>query len=96
MNLLKTKQVSEKLQISERKVRQLVAAGELAVYRIGGACTRCRRRLGVGGWYVRLRCAGMSEAEATVKLIEWNNGPTVQPPWSMRELARAVTRVFRR
>jgi excisionase family DNA binding protein len=37
MNLLKTKQVSEKLQISERKVRQLVAAGELAVYRIGGA-----------------------------------------------------------
>jgi excisionase family DNA binding protein len=37
MNLLKTKQVCEKLQISERKLRQLVARGELAVYRIGGA-----------------------------------------------------------
>lgn len=29
--------VCEKLQISERKVRQLVARGELAVYRMGGA-----------------------------------------------------------
>jgi hypothetical protein len=42
------------------------------------------------------RDAGMSEAEAMQKLMVWNVGPTVQPPWSMAELGRAVTRTFRR
>jgi hypothetical protein len=42
------------------------------------------------------RDAGLSEAEAMVSLIEWNRGPTVKPAWTPKELARAVTRVFRK
>lgn len=40
------------------------------------------------------RDAGCSEAEATIALLKWNNGPTVSPPWSDTEIARAVTRAF--
>ena len=42
------------------------------------------------------RDAGLSEAEATIKLLSWAQGPTVSPPWSAIEIARAVTRVFRK
>lgn len=41
------------------------------------------------------RDAEMSEAEATIALLRWNKGPTVSPPWSDPEIARAVTRAFR-
>ncbi len=43
-----------------------------------------------------LRDAGLSEAEAMQKLMLWNAGPTVRPPWTLEELGRAVTRTFRR
>jgi hypothetical protein len=43
------------------------------------------------------RDAGLTEAEAMVKLIVlWNQSPVVQPPWSMDELARAVSRTYRK
>lgn len=42
------------------------------------------------------RDAGLSESETLLRLIEWNNGPTVNPPWTHEELARAITRTFRR
>ena len=42
----------------------------------------------------RCRDANLSEAEAMAKLLVWNAGPTVNPPWSVEELARAVTRVY--
>ena len=28
------------------------------------------------------RDAGLSESEATIKMLEWNSGPTVCPPWN--------------
>lgn len=28
------------------------------------------------------------------QLVDWNLGPTVTPPWSLGELARAVTRIY--
>lgn len=37
---------------------------------------------------------GISPAEATIALLEWSAGPTVSPPWSPAEIARAVTRVY--
>ncbi len=40
------------------------------------------------------RDAGLSEAEAMAELIVWNSGPTVEPSWSLKELARAVTNVY--
>jgi hypothetical protein len=40
------------------------------------------------------RDAGLSEAEATLKLLWWNKLPVVNPPWSDIELARAITRVY--
>lgn len=39
------------------------------------------------------RDAGLPEAVAMEKLICWNRG--ANPPWSMEELGRAVTRVYR-
>ena len=42
------------------------------------------------------RDAGLSESEATIKMLEWNLGPTVSPPWSHQEIARAITRVYRK
>lgn len=36
----------------------------------------------------------ISEAECMAKLVEWNNGPTVLPPWSLAELARACSRTY--
>jgi hypothetical protein len=42
------------------------------------------------------RDAGLTEAEAMVKLIVWNQSPVVQPPWSMDELARAVSRTYQK
>jgi len=40
------------------------------------------------------RDAGLSPAEAMVKLLEWNRGTTVSPPWLPDELARAITRIY--
>jgi hypothetical protein len=40
------------------------------------------------------RDKGLSEAEAMVYMINWNNSAVVRPPWSLNELARAVHRVF--
>lgn len=42
------------------------------------------------------RDAGDSEAEALLRLIAWNKLPVVSPPWTDKELARAVTRVFKK
>jgi hypothetical protein len=42
------------------------------------------------------RDCGLSEAETTIKLVAWNRGPTVSPPWSDEELARAIHRVYQR
>lgn len=42
------------------------------------------------------REAGMSEAEATIALLEWNSGPTVTPKWEHADIARAVTRSFQK
>ena len=43
------------------------------------------------------RDAGLTEAEAMVKLIAWNQlSAMVQPAWSMDELARAVSRTYRK
>ena len=43
----------------------------------------------------RCRDGGLSEAEATVLLLEWNDGPTVSlPKWTADKIARAVTRVY--
>ena len=42
------------------------------------------------------RDAGLTESEATFVLIGWNMGPTVQPPWTPQELARAITNVYRK
>lgn len=43
----------------------------------------------------RCRDAGLSESEATILLMEWNQSPVVVPPWSHKELSRAITRVFK-
>jgi hypothetical protein len=40
------------------------------------------------------RDAGLSEAEAMVELLRWNQSPVVVPAWSNEELVRAVTRVY--
>jgi hypothetical protein len=37
------------------------------------------------------RDAGLSEAEAMVRLIAWNQGPTVQPSWSLAQLRQLLT-----
>ena len=42
------------------------------------------------------RDAGLSESEATVKLLWWTTLPVVCPPWSAQEIARAVTRAYRK
>jgi hypothetical protein len=41
------------------------------------------------------RDAGLSEAETTIKMLEWNRTPNVQPPWKPQEIARIVERVYR-
>jgi hypothetical protein len=40
------------------------------------------------------RDAGLSEAEATIKMLWWNTLPVVSPPWPHEEIARAVTRIY--
>jgi hypothetical protein len=40
------------------------------------------------------RDAGLSQAEATIELLKWNQLPVVAPPWPERDIARAVTRVY--
>jgi hypothetical protein len=40
--------------------------------------------------------AGLSESETTIKILKWNQGPTVCPPWSEKEIVRAITRVFQK
>lgn len=42
----------------------------------------------------KCRDAGLTEAEATVLLLEWNQGNTVSPPWPVPELTRAISRVY--
>lgn len=42
------------------------------------------------------RDSGLTEAEAMVHLIEWNQSAVVRPPWSLDELARAVSRVYQK
>jgi hypothetical protein len=42
------------------------------------------------------RDAGMSQSEATLELLTWNQGPTVRPAWEPREIARAITNVFKK
>jgi hypothetical protein len=43
----------------------------------------------------RARDAGLTEAQATILILEWNQGSTVDPKWSDEEIARAVSRVFK-
>lgn len=40
------------------------------------------------------REAGLTEAEATVVLIDWNNSGKAVPPWSLTELTRAISRTY--
>lgn len=40
------------------------------------------------------RDAGLTEAQTMAKLMEWNQGPTVNPSWSTEELARAISRTY--
>jgi hypothetical protein len=40
------------------------------------------------------RDSGISEAEAMVKLIRWNQSGAAKPPWALDSLARAVTRTY--
>lgn len=40
------------------------------------------------------RDAGLSASEATIELLEWNDGPTVCPKWDHADIARAVTRTY--
>lgn len=44
----------------------------------------------------KCRDAGLNEAESTIELIHWNQGKTVNPPWSEQEIARAITNIFRK
>lgn len=41
-----------------------------------------------------LRDSGLSEAEAMVHLIAWNESGKASPPWSLRELARALKNTY--
>lgn len=43
----------------------------------------------------RCRDAGLTEAEATILILEWNE-TNATPPWPHTELARAITRTYRR
>ncbi len=43
-----------------------------------------------------LRDAGLSEADAMCKLVEWDQSDRVSPPWPLKELARAVTNTYRK
>jgi len=42
------------------------------------------------------RDAEMSESEATILLLRWNQSERVRPAWSEKEIARAITRVYSR
>jgi hypothetical protein len=42
------------------------------------------------------RNSGLSESETTIKILWWNTLPVVSPPWSHKEIASAVTRVFKK
>lgn len=41
------------------------------------------------------RNAGLTESQATIKLLEWNRGSTVCPSWADEEIARAIHNVFK-
>ena len=43
---------------------------------------------------IKCRDNGLSIAETTLLLSEWNQGPTVNPPWAEKELARAITNMY--
>lgn len=40
------------------------------------------------------RDSGLSQAEAMAEIVKWNQAGNAVPPWSMKELARAVTRAY--
>jgi hypothetical protein len=42
----------------------------------------------------KCRDAGLTESEATALLLEWNQSSVVNPPWSIPELTRAVSRIY--
>ena len=43
-----------------------------------------------------LRDSGMTEAEATVVMIDWNHSGKAIPPWPLNQLTRAISRTFTR
>lgn len=57
---------------------------------------------GEHGWGAMARAAsvclhaGLSESEATIALLDWNAGPTVRPKWDPRDIARTITRIYRK
>jgi hypothetical protein len=42
----------------------------------------------------RCRDNGLSIAETTMLILEWNRGPTVEPEWKDSELSRAITSMY--
>ncbi|HEV7282274.1 MAG TPA: bifunctional DNA primase/polymerase [Pirellulaceae bacterium] len=40
------------------------------------------------------RDCGLSESEATILLLQWNQTPAVSPPWEPEDIARAITRTY--
>jgi hypothetical protein len=42
----------------------------------------------------KCRDSGLSESECTVLLLEWNQTSVVNPPWSIPELTRAISRLY--
>lgn len=44
----------------------------------------------------RCRDGGLTESQATILLLEWNTTDVVQPAWSQEEIARAISRVYRK
>ena len=42
----------------------------------------------------KCRDNGLSIAETTMLILEWNQGVTVDPSWSEKELARAITTMY--
>jgi hypothetical protein len=43
-----------------------------------------------------LRDGCLTEAEATVVMIDWNNSGKAVPPWPLKELTRAISRTYAR
>jgi len=43
-----------------------------------------------------LRDAGLTEAEATVVMLDWNRSGMAVPQWPLRQITRAVSRMYAR